>query len=72
VELTRSWVVVIAAALCAAGALAAWHGLGARQAAPAVSYTLLDDSKSSTEAQRGKVLLVNLFKLISELLAEPG
>jgi peroxiredoxin len=61
VKLTRSWIVVIAAALCVAGALAAWHVLGARRAAPAVSYTLLDGSKSSTEAQRGKVLLVNFW-----------
>jgi hypothetical protein len=53
--------VVIAAALCTAGALAAWHGLGARQAAPAVSYTLLCGNKSSTEAQRAKVLQVNFF-----------
>jgi peroxiredoxin len=53
--------VVIAAALCVAGALAAWQGLGARHAAPAVSYTLLDGSKSSTAAQRGRVLLVNFW-----------
>lgn len=60
-KLARSWIVVIAPALCVAGALAAWHGLVAREAAPAVSYTLLDGSKSSTTAQRGKVLLVNFW-----------
>lgn len=60
-KLTRSWIVVIAAALCVAGALAALHVLGAREAAPAVSYTLLDGSQSSTAAQRGKVLLVNFW-----------
>ena len=51
----------MAAALCVAGALAAWHVLGAREAAPAVSYTLLDGSKTSTAEQRGKVLLVNFW-----------
>jgi peroxiredoxin len=53
--------VVIAAALCVTGAVAAWHVLGARELAPAVSYTLLDGSKVSTETQRGKVLLVNFW-----------
>jgi len=44
-----------------AGALAAWHTLGVRAATPAVSYTLLDGSKTSIEARRGKVLLVNFW-----------
>jgi len=61
VKLTRSSIVVIAAALCVAGALAAWSVLGAREAAPAVSYTLLDGSQRSTQAQRGKVTLVNFW-----------
>jgi peroxiredoxin len=52
---------VIAASLCVAGALAAWRVLGAREAAPTVPYTLLDGSKSSTQEQRGKVLLVNFW-----------
>ena len=52
---------VIAAALCVAGAVAAWRVLGARETAPTVPYTLLDGSKSSTAAQRGKVLLVNFW-----------
>lgn len=33
----------------------------AREAAPAVSYTLLDGSKASIASQRGKVLLVNFW-----------
>jgi peroxiredoxin len=61
VKLTRSWIVVIAAALGVAVAVAAWRVLGAREAAPAVSYTLLDGSSGSTAAQRGKVLLVNFW-----------
>ncbi len=60
-KLTRSLIVVIAASLCVAGALAAWRGLGAREATPTVPYTLLDGSKSSTQAQRGKVQLVNFW-----------
>jgi len=53
--------VVAAVALVAAGAFAAWRALGSREPAPKVPYTLLDGSKSSTEAQRGKVLLVNFW-----------
>jgi peroxiredoxin len=53
--------VVIVAALVVGAALAAWRSLGAREAAPAVSYTLLDGRKQSIEAQRGKVLLVNFW-----------
>lgn len=52
---------VIAAALCIVGAVAAWHVLSVREAAPTVPYTLLDGSKTSTAAQRGKVLLVNFW-----------
>jgi peroxiredoxin len=49
-------------ALIAVGAgLAGWRALGAREAAPAVSYTLLDGGKQSIEALRGKVLLVNFW-----------
>lgn len=44
-----------------AAAFAAWRTLAAREPAPAVSYTLLDGSKASTEAMRGKVLLVNFW-----------
>jgi peroxiredoxin len=61
VKLTRSRILVIAAALSVAVAAAAWRVAGAREPAPAVSYTLLDGSESSTAAQRGKVLLVNFW-----------
>jgi len=44
----------------AAGALA-WTSLSSREAAPLVSYTLLDGSKGSTDALRGKVVLVNFW-----------
>jgi peroxiredoxin len=61
VKLARSWWFVAAAVIAVGAALAAWRTLGAREAAPAVSYTLLDGSKQSIEAQRGKVLLVNFW-----------
>jgi peroxiredoxin len=50
----------IAALLGAAAILWRANG-GAREAAPAVSYTLLDGSKASIASQRGKVLLVNFW-----------
>ena len=43
-----------------AGALT-WTSLSSRAAAPLVSYTLLDGSKGSTDALRGKVVLVNFW-----------
>lgn len=46
------------ALLAAAALLAACNG---RDPAPSFSYTLLDGSKASTDAQRGKVLLVNFW-----------
>jgi peroxiredoxin len=61
VNLSRPILVVLAVLLACAGAALAWRTLGAREAAPQVSYTLLDGTKSSTEAQRGKVLLVNFW-----------
>ena len=36
-------------------------GCSSREAAPKFNYTLLDGSKGSTEALRGKVLLVNFW-----------
>ncbi|HZF81801.1 MAG TPA: TlpA disulfide reductase family protein [Rubrivivax sp.] len=36
-------------------------GCGGRDAAPQFEYTLLDGSKSSLQAQRGKVVLVNFW-----------
>jgi peroxiredoxin len=61
VKLIRPWIVVVAVVLAAAGAFAAWKALAVREPAPRVPYTLLDGSKSSTDAQRGKVLLVNFW-----------
>jgi len=45
----------------AAGASVVWHSLGAREAAPEVSYTLLDGTQHSTAQLRGKVVLVNFW-----------
>jgi peroxiredoxin len=61
VKLTRSSSLVIAIALCLAGAFAASRVIGVRATTPAVSYTLLDGSQRSTQAQRGKVTLVNFW-----------
>ena len=47
--------------LVAAGGYLGWQAFGPREAVPAVSYTLLDGSKGSTEALRGKVVLVNFW-----------
>ncbi len=60
-KLNRSSTLVIAVALCVAGAVAAWRLLAVREAAPTVSYTLLDGSSSSVGAQRGKVLLLSFW-----------
>lgn len=60
-KLVRPWILGAVVALVAAGAFAAWRALSSREPAPQVPYTLLDGSKSSTDAQRGKVLLVNFW-----------
>lgn len=60
-KLARPWIFIAIAALVVAGAFAAWRALGSREPAPKVPYTLLDGSKTSTDAQRGKVLLVNFW-----------
>lgn len=52
---------VAVALLVGAGGYLGWQAFGAREAVPAVSYTLLDGSKGSTEALRGKVVLVNFW-----------
>jgi peroxiredoxin len=52
---------VLVAVLAVGAGLAAWRTLSTREAAPAVSYTLLDGSKGSIQAQRGKVMLVNFW-----------
>jgi peroxiredoxin len=60
-KLTRPVLLALVFAIGAAAAWAAWRLVAAREPAPAVSYTLLDGSKASTEAMRGKVLLVNFW-----------
>ena len=43
------------------GGYLAFESVGAKTMAPTVSYTLLDGKQSSTDQQRGKVLLVNFW-----------
>ena len=51
---------IVALALGVGGYLT-FASLGAKAMAPTVSYTLLDGKQSSTDQQRGKVLLVNFW-----------
>jgi peroxiredoxin len=60
-KLTRPAPLALIVAIVATAAFAAWRVLAAREPAPAVSYTLLDGSKASSETLRGKVLLVNFW-----------
>ena len=60
-KLTRPALLALVFAIGASVAFAAWRMLAAREPAPAVSYTLLDGSKASSETLRGKVLLVNFW-----------
>jgi peroxiredoxin len=60
-KLIRPWLFALAAALAVLVALAAWRTLGMREAAPTVSYTLLDGANKSSDALRGKVVLVNFW-----------
>jgi thiol-disulfide isomerase/thioredoxin len=55
--------VALAAALLATGAIgyAAYAGLGAHERIPSVGYTLLDGTKTTTDALKGKVVLVNFW-----------
>jgi peroxiredoxin len=62
VNIARSWIAAVAAAAMLVGAaFGVWRLVAARDAAPAVSYTLLDGSKASTQSLRGRVLLVNFW-----------
>jgi peroxiredoxin len=60
-KLARPVLLALIVAVGAVAAFVAWRTLAAREPAPAVSYTLLDGSKASSEALRGKVLLVNFW-----------
>lgn len=59
-NLRRPLVGVAAAVALVAGVLA-WQSMGSREAAPVVSYTLLDGRTASTESLKGKVVLVNFW-----------
>lgn len=52
---------LIAAALALAIAATTWLSMSASNAAPQVSYTLLDGSTHTTEQFKGKVVLVNFW-----------
>lgn len=53
--------IAIAAVAVAAIAVAATLAVGGKEKAPTVSYTLLDGSKHTSDALRGKVVLVNFW-----------
>jgi thiol-disulfide isomerase/thioredoxin len=53
--------VAIAAAVLAAVGLAATFAVSGKEMAPTVQYTLLDGTKQSSDALRGKVVLVNFW-----------
>jgi len=60
-KLARPLVVTLIAALALAVAALVWQSVAKSETVPAVSYTLLDGSKGSTESLRGKVVLVNFW-----------
>jgi thiol-disulfide isomerase/thioredoxin len=53
--------IAFAAVAVAALAVAATFAVGGKDTAPTVQYTLLDGSKHSSDALRGKVVLVNFW-----------
>ena len=60
-KLSRPIVIAATVLGLAAGGALVWRSLGSNQAAPQVSYTLLDGTKVSTDQLRGKVVLVNFW-----------
>ena len=60
-KLARPLVVTLIAVLALTAAALVWRSVAEDEPVPAVSYTLLDGRKGSTEALRGKVVLVNFW-----------
>jgi peroxiredoxin len=61
VKIARSIFLNVIATIALTGGALAWHSLATPEAAPAVSYTLLDGHQGHIEAFRGKVVLVNFW-----------
>lgn len=57
----RYAVAAIVALAVGVGGYLAFQSVGAKDMAPSVGYTLLDGKQSTTDQQRGKVLLVNFW-----------
>ena len=60
-KLARPLVVALIALLALTAGALVWRSVAQEETVPAVSYTLLDGRKGSTEALRGKVFLVNFW-----------
>jgi peroxiredoxin len=58
---TRYVAAAVLALAIGVGIFLSFGGGGVRQSAPSVAYTLLDGTPSSTDALRGKVVLVNFW-----------
>jgi peroxiredoxin len=61
VKTARYAVAAIVALAVGVGGYLAFQSVGAKDMAPSVGYTLLDGKQSTTDQQRGKVLLVNFW-----------
>ena len=57
----RYAIAAIVALAVGVGGYLAFQSVGAKDMAPSVGYTLLDGKQSTTDQQRGKVLLVNFW-----------